>query len=101
MEKRDLIICFGSAQAVDFTPFLEERDADGVTVADYLAVIVGTKNATDVFDYDITNDDVKSMGWSWLYDKAIEFVTPRLKGWGGREQGAYVREFFQRMGIQL
>ena len=97
---QDLVIQFGSAQAVDFSGLLE-RDIDGVKYGDYIEVAKGTKTAKEVFDYDISRDEFMSIVGSFIWDEAVLYTQPRLHGWGGREQGAYAKEFFNRVGLSL
>lgn len=97
---QNLIVQFGSAQAVDFSGLLEQ-EVDGVKFGDYIEVAKGTKTAKEVFDYDISHDEFMSMVSGFIWDEAVLYTQPRLKGWGGREQGAYAKEFFNRMGLTL
>ena len=89
----NLKVKFGSAQEVDFADFLSNDDGCGLKMSDYVSILRWDHPEQENYRHVIEN------AYNQLWEFTIQFCTKLLKGWGGREQGAYATEFFKRMGI--
>jgi len=89
----NLKVQFGSAQEVDFSDFLNKEDEFGMKMSEYVSIIQWNHPNQEKYR------EVIDLAYNQLWEFAISFCAERLKGWGGREQGAYATEFFKRMNI--
>lgn len=97
----DLKIKFGSAQEVDFTEFLDQTNS-GIKYSEWINLLLGkptTAIPQDFLDNFNKENDFRFI-FGYLWNSLIEWVTPKLKGWGGREQVAYSEEFLRRIGFK-
>ena len=99
----DLKIKLGAAQEVDFAEFLDQTNS-GIKCSEWINLLLG-KPTTAIPQEFLDQYEMCENSWRDLFDtirrQAIEWVAPKLKGWGGREQVAYSEEFLQRIGFKL
>ena len=100
----DLKIKFGAAQEVDFTEFLGTTDISNIMYGEWINLLLGkpTHGIPQEFIDEYKNGKNYSFSdiFDYIWEHAIEWVEPKLKGWGGREQAAYTHEFLYRIGFK-
>jgi hypothetical protein len=98
----DLKIQIQGLPMIDFTPFVNMQDASGNKVSDYVEIVKGNFKDTFVEEFASQLNDTSElirMAKHHLWCMAMDYCTPILKGWGGKEQAAYTSEFMKRLNI--
>lgn len=100
----DLKIKIGAAQEVDFQEFLGTTDFSNIMYGEWINLLLGkpTHGIPQELLDQYNKDNIYSFDevFEWVRERMIEWASPKLKGWGCREQVAYCEEFFTRIGFK-